>query len=175
MTAIALEEPFDDDYLRSLPPTLRRRAAMGLWHLAAAATSTVPEQAVLLAAEDVRNDLWVPGRVPNHAQQRLLRIAEALENDIAWHSDARFEVATAIARDLLTGPEAEANQADVFEQGTAWNELRLDLAVTDEDGDSSDLRSSTPPGSAPTTGQAAAGPPSGGPNGQSRWRTSRHG
>jgi len=54
MTAIAVEESFDDDYLRNLPPTLARRTAIGLWRLAAAATSTQPEQAALLAAEDVR-------------------------------------------------------------------------------------------------------------------------
>ncbi|RKN22058.1 hypothetical protein D7147_04795 [Micromonospora musae] len=140
MTAIAFEEPFDDDYLRGLPPTLRRHAAMGLWHLAAAATSTLPEQAVLLTAEDVRNALQAPGGHPNHAQRRLLRVAEALENDIAWHSDARFEVANAIARDLLTGPKAEANEVMLYEQGMAWNEIRLDLAITDEDGGSGALR-----------------------------------
>ncbi|MEU0077245.1 hypothetical protein ABZY58_04970 [Micromonospora tulbaghiae] len=140
MTAIAMEEPFDDDYLRGLPSTLRRHAAIGLWHLAAAATSTLPELAVLLAVEDVRNDLRAPGGRPNQAQQRLLRVAEALENDIAWHSDARFEVAAAITRDLLTGPKAEANEVMLYEQGTAWNEFRLDLAITDDDGGSSDLR-----------------------------------
>ncbi|MFC3504145.1 hypothetical protein ACFOOK_24685 [Micromonospora krabiensis] len=140
MTAIAMEEPFDDDYLRGLPSTLRRHAAIGLWHLAVAATSTFPELAVLLAAEDVRNDLRAPGGRPDHAQQRLLRVAEALENDVAWHSDARFEVATAIARDLLIGPKAEANERMLYDQGMAWNELRLDLAITDEDGGGSDLR-----------------------------------
>lgn len=140
MTAIAWEEPFDDDYLRGLPSTLRRRTAMGLWHLAVAATSTRPELTVLLAAEDLRTELRAPRERLDHAQQRALRIAEALENDIAWHSDARFEVATAIARDLLGGQRAEANEVMLYEQGTAWNELRLDRAITDEDGGGSDRR-----------------------------------
>jgi hypothetical protein len=140
MTAIAWEERFDDDYLRGLPETLRQRTALGLWHLAAAATSTEPEQAVLLIAEDLRSDLQVPGVSLNDAQRRLLRIAEALEYDISWHSDTRFEVAAAIARDLLTGHKAKANEMMLYEQGKEWNDLRLDLAITDENGQGSDLR-----------------------------------
>lgn len=67
-------------------------------------------------------------------------ILVSIENDIAWHSDTRFEVATAIARDLLTGPHADANEMMLYEQAAVWNEIRLDLAITNEDGTGSNLR-----------------------------------
>ncbi|MEV6965596.1 hypothetical protein AB0M47_10800 [Hamadaea sp. NPDC051192] len=140
MTAIASEEPFSDEYLRGLPSMLRQRSAMGLWHLAAAATSTEPEEVVLRLAEDVRNALWAAERRPSDAEQRVLRIAEALENDIAWHSDARFEVATAIARDLLIGSKYRVNEEMLYEQGQGWNDLRLDLAITGDNRSGSRLR-----------------------------------
>ena len=52
MTAIAVQEPFADVFLEGLLPLLRHDAALGLWHLAVAATSTVPENAIRDAARE---------------------------------------------------------------------------------------------------------------------------
>jgi len=49
-TAIARDEPFDDDFLTGLLPLLRHGAALGLWRLTTAATSTRPERRLRLAA-----------------------------------------------------------------------------------------------------------------------------
>lgn len=67
MTAIAVQEPFADEFLEGLLPLLRHRAAVGLWQLAVAATSTVPENAIHDAAEEARSQVgglrhrWAPG------------------------------------------------------------------------------------------------------------------
>lgn len=54
MTAIAVAESFTDDFLDGLFPLLRHRAAVSLWRLATAATSTGPETALLAEAERSR-------------------------------------------------------------------------------------------------------------------------
>ncbi|GAA5068767.1 hypothetical protein [Streptomyces similanensis] len=53
-TSIVRAEPFEDDFLTGLLPLLRHGAALVLWRLAAAATSTRPEKAGLLEATAVR-------------------------------------------------------------------------------------------------------------------------
>ena len=58
---------------------------------------------------------------------RLLLVAEALDEEVAWHSPARFQVAANIARDLLRGPQAAANEQMLHDQLNPWGELRLDL------------------------------------------------
>ena len=50
------------------------------------------------------------------AVRHLLLVAEALEQDVAWHSPARFQVAANIARDLLTGARAKASEQLLYEQ-----------------------------------------------------------
>ena len=57
MTAIAVQEPFADEFLKGLLPLLRHRAAVGLWQLAVAATSTAPENAIHDAAEEARSQV----------------------------------------------------------------------------------------------------------------------
>ena len=42
MTAIATEEPFEDEFLADLFPLPRHGSAIGLWLLAVAATSSTP-------------------------------------------------------------------------------------------------------------------------------------
>ncbi|WP_405566561.1 hypothetical protein OG317_00035 [Streptomyces sp. NBC_01167] len=126
MTAIATAEPFTDEFLDDLLPVLRQRAALGLWQLTAAASSTGPEKAVLIAAENMRSGLADP-------DQLLLRVAEALEQDEAWHSLARFQVATNLARSMLTGPDAVANEQMLYEQRNEWSELYQDTLQADED------------------------------------------
>ncbi|MER5698794.1 hypothetical protein ABT255_17670 [Streptomyces mirabilis] len=65
--------------------------------------------------------------------QRLLAVVTALEEDVAWHSPARFQVVANIARDLLTGPQADANEQLLQEEGEAWNELHQDTLHADEE------------------------------------------
>ncbi len=55
-TAIAVAELFTDDFLTGLLPLLRHGAALGLWRLAVAASSTGPEKARLVEGEAVRAD-----------------------------------------------------------------------------------------------------------------------
>ncbi|BFO23220.1 hypothetical protein SHKM778_96080 (plasmid) [Streptomyces sp. KM77-8] len=64
--------------------------------------------------------------------QHLLAVVKALEKDVAWHSPARFQVAANIARELLTGPQADANERLLQEEGEDWNELYLDTLYADE-------------------------------------------
>lgn len=128
MTAIAVHERLSDEFLDGLLPLLRRDAALGLWHLAAAATSTFPEN-VIRDAADVARDAEMPA---DHRQ--VLRAAEALEEVVAWHSPERFLVAENLARDLLTGPRSAANEQMLYEQlrqvwGALCDRLRTDPAA----------------------------------------------
>ena len=131
MTAIAVQQPFADEFLEGLLPLLRHRAAVGLWQLAVAATSTRPEDIICNAAEEARSQGGGPGTPPNAegsvARHRLLLVAEALEEEVAWHSPARYQVAANIARDMLSGADADANERLLYEQRAEWHELRLDL------------------------------------------------
>lgn len=129
VTAIAVAEPFTDEFLDGLPPLLRHGTALGLWQLAVAATSSAPENAVLDAAE------WARGVGPPETalsaeeaadRERLLLVADALE-EVAWHDSARFAVATNIARRRLRGPGAAAYEKLLYDQRTAWDEARQDL------------------------------------------------
>ncbi|MFF5315536.1 serine/threonine-protein kinase [Streptomyces massasporeus] len=90
-TAIACAEPFDDDFLTGLTPLLRHGAALGLWRLAAAATSTRPEKAWLQAATALRADLHRTDASLDFEDQHILRVAEALEQEESWHALTRFE------------------------------------------------------------------------------------
>ncbi|MCY0937637.1 hypothetical protein [Streptomyces sp. H34-S4] len=124
ITAIAVAEPFTDDFLEGLLPLLRHKSALGLWRLATAATSTVPERKLLGAAgEERRRTFWPSGEAPDRT---LLLVAEALENDVAWHSPARFTVAENIARDLLAGADAKRHEEQFHQQGWEWEELYQD-------------------------------------------------
>lgn len=124
MTAIAREEPFTDEFLTGLYPLLRHRSALGLWQLAVAATSTGPENAVHAEAETSRE---IQQGAPSPAQRRKLLVAEALEEEISWHAPQRFQVATTIARDLLTGAEAAAYELMLYEQDRSWSEWLVNL------------------------------------------------
>lgn len=131
MTAIAVQEPFTDEFLEGLLPLVRHGAAVGLWQLAAAATSTVPENVIHDAAFEARSPYGGPATPPSAeksaAQRRLLLIAEALDEEVAWHSSARFHVAANIARDMLGGANPSANERLLYEQRAEWDEIRLDL------------------------------------------------
>jgi hypothetical protein len=131
MTAIAVQEPFADEFLAGLLPLLRHRATVGLWQLAVAATSTAPENAIRDAAEEARSQVGGPGTPLGAeeaaARRRLLLVAEALDEEVAWHSSVRFQVAANIARDMLSGANASANERLLYEQRAEWNEIRLDL------------------------------------------------
>ncbi|MGW6890357.1 hypothetical protein [Streptomyces chartreusis] len=134
VTAIAVAEPFTDEFLDGLLPLLRHRAARNLWRLATAGLCTGPELELLDAAEEVRKaTAWTSDTMPDEYGQRLLRVATALEEDVAWHSPARFQVAVNIARDLLTGPQAEDSERMLQEEGEAWDELHQDTLHADEE------------------------------------------
>jgi hypothetical protein len=128
--AIAVGESIVDEFLDGLLPLLRHAAAVGLWKLAVDATSTQPEKAIQDAAEATRSaagpspSMTKPESVGRY---RLLLVAEALDEEVAWHSTARFHVASNIARDLLQGPQAAANEEMLYKQLAPWGELRLDL------------------------------------------------
>ncbi|MET8838046.1 hypothetical protein ABZV78_29620 [Micromonospora sp. NPDC004540] len=133
ITAIAMQEPFADEFLEGVLPLLRHNAALGLWKLAVATTSTAPENAIHDAAEEARSHVGTPAKQldpsESAARHRLLLVAEALDEEVAWHSSTRFQVATNIARELLSGPDARANEQKLYEQRAEWNEFRLDLRV----------------------------------------------
>ncbi|MEU9211208.1 hypothetical protein AB0D27_25510 [Streptomyces sp. NPDC048415] len=134
VTAIAVAEPFTDDFLDGLLPLLRHRAARNLWKLATAALCTGPETELLDAAARVRAaTAWTSEAVLSADGDRLLAVATALEEDVAWHSSARFQVAANIARDRLTGPQAEANERLLYEEGEAWELLHQDTLHADEE------------------------------------------
>jgi hypothetical protein len=133
VTAIAVAEPFTDEFLDGLLPLLRHRAARNLWRLATVVLTTGPELELLDAAEEVRKaTAWTSDTVPDEEGQRLLRAATGLEEDVAWHSPARFQVAANFARDLLTGPPAEDNERMLQEEGEAWNLLYGDALHADQ-------------------------------------------
>ncbi|AIR96041.1 hypothetical protein [Streptomyces glaucescens] len=50
---------------------------------------------------------------------------------MAWHSPARFQVAANIARELLTGPQAEANERLLQKEGEDSDDLYLDTLYAD--------------------------------------------
>lgn len=131
-TAIACAEPFDDDFLTGLTPLLRHGAALGLWRLAAAATSTRPEKAWLQAATALRADLHRTDASLDFEDQHILRVAEALEQEESWHALTRFESATFLARRYLTGPRAEEREQALYEQDKPWHQLYQDLLRTDD-------------------------------------------
>ncbi|MGW4559229.1 hypothetical protein ACWEOV_37210 [Streptomyces sp. NPDC004365] len=127
-TAIAVAEPFTDDFLQGLLPLLRHGAAFGLWRLTAAETSTKPEREVLFKAAALRLRMDRRSQTPSHDpeeedQRHLLLVAEALENDVAWHSLARSERTIEIARRMLTGPKAKAHEELLYGQGQDFARL----------------------------------------------------
>ncbi|WP_406448675.1 hypothetical protein OH768_00020 [Streptomyces sp. NBC_01622] len=124
MTAIAAVEPFTDEALEGLLPLLRHRAALGLWRLTTAETSTGPERALLVPAETIRSGL--ADEMDEAAERQLLLAAEALEEEVGWHSPARFDKTAALARRLLTGPDAATGEQLLYEQGPAFQEQYQD-------------------------------------------------
>ncbi|WP_141746656.1 hypothetical protein [Streptomyces sp. LUP30] len=134
MTAICVDEPFTDEFLNGLLPLLHHRAARNLWRLATAGLCTGPERALLEAAVAVRETTaGTPETALDPDTRHLLAVVNALEKDVAWHSPARFQVAANIARELLTGPQAEANERLLQEEGEDWDDLYLDTLYADED------------------------------------------
>ncbi|MGW2767330.1 hypothetical protein [Streptomyces sp. NPDC001275] len=131
-TAIARNEPFDDDFLTGLLPLLRHGAALGLWRLAAAATSTRPEKAWLLEARAVRAAHRRTDAPYDFDDQHILRVAEALEREESWHALTRFETATGFARSFLTDPRAEEREQALWEQDKPWNKLYQSLLRADD-------------------------------------------
>lgn len=77
-------------------PLLRHRTAVGLWQLAVAVTSTAPENAIRDAAEEARSQIGEAATTPSAEEfavrERLLLVAEALDEEVAWHSPVRFTV-----------------------------------------------------------------------------------
>lgn len=111
--AIASGEPYTDDGLEDLPAVVSQGVATGLWRLAVAATLTRAEQRVLLVRPD--SELaWILN-----------------DEDIAWHSPWRFEVALHLARRLLAGPDRSANLEMLQRQVGPFQALRHDLARTE--------------------------------------------
>lgn len=121
MTAIAVQEPFADEFLEGLLPLLRHGAAIGLWQLVVAATSTTPENVIRDAAREALS------AEESVARRRLLLVAEALDEEVAWHSPGRFQVAANLARDMLSGANARANEQMLYEQRAKWDAIRQKL------------------------------------------------
>ncbi|NYH55354.1 hypothetical protein HNR06_004943 [Nocardiopsis arvandica] len=131
MTAIAAEEPFVDEFLEGMLPLLRHRSALGLWKLAVAMTSTQPELTVRSAAEEererTREDIALLDAEEFALRDWLLRVAKALEKEVAWHSPDRFQVAANIVRKVLSGDRACINEQALYEQESAWAKLHQNL------------------------------------------------
>ncbi|MFB6643771.1 hypothetical protein ACFCYF_41815 [Streptomyces chartreusis] len=121
-TAIARDEPFDDDFLSGLLPLLRHGAALGLWRLAAA-TSTRPEKAWLLEARTIRAEHRRTDVPHDVDEQYILRVADVLEQEESWHALTRFEWVTNLARGFLTGPRAGERERALWEQDKPWEKL----------------------------------------------------
>lgn len=103
---------------------LRHRAALGLWHMTTAVTSTKPEKALLVEAEAIRTDMEeLDAPPPDDGQRHLLMVAEALEEEVAWHSPVRFQTAVRLARTMLAGRAAAAGEHLLYTQGSEYNEL----------------------------------------------------
>ncbi|MFC8495616.1 hypothetical protein ACFUJU_33430 [Streptomyces sp. NPDC057235] len=126
MTAIARAEPFTDDVLDGLLPLLRHRAAHNLWRLASVALCTRPEFRLLHDAELLREEMQQTAQEPRGEQQRLVDTAAALEEDVAWHSPARFVVVANLAREHLTGHHAQSNEHLLYEGGEDFDDLYRD-------------------------------------------------
>lgn len=128
VTAVARVMPFSDEFLGELVPLLRHRSALGLWQLAAAVTSTEPERR--LHDEAVR----ARGRSGSKLSQeqlisdrRVMLAAEALDEEVCWHAHTRFDATAGIARTLLAGSRALANEQILYDQGAAWDRMREQL------------------------------------------------
>lgn len=126
MTAIAVREPFTDEFLDGLLPLLRHGAVLGFWRLVVAVSSTPSELAVCDMAEAVRLSMSRRPRLPTTAENRLLLVDEALEKE-SWHAAERFVIAANLARGILSGQGAERHERLLYEQGKRWNAWRLDL------------------------------------------------
>jgi hypothetical protein len=127
MTAIAVEEPFTDEFLDGFVPILRHGSALGLWQLAVAATSSRPEDVVFDAAKRLRLAGSEPVSSEEAARRKKLSlVAEALEEE-AWHDDIRFVVTTNIARQNLRGRGAAAYEERLYERRQAWDDERQNL------------------------------------------------
>ncbi|MFD7004047.1 hypothetical protein ACFWA5_49460 [Streptomyces mirabilis] len=85
-SAIAVAEPFTDEFLDGLPPLLRHRSARNLWKLVAALCIR-PETDLLDAAEEVRSEMaWISGATVDEGDRHLVDVVMAPEEDVAWHS-----------------------------------------------------------------------------------------
>lgn len=137
MTAIAKQTELCDDFLYDLMPLIRHGAALSLWKLATAATSIGPERKILTEVEGIRSEIGGPpaplSREQATARRRLQLVAEALEEDEAWHAPSRFIVAATIARDLLAGERAEANEDMLHDAGDTWRQMYLDFLHADDE------------------------------------------
>lgn len=129
MTAIASEEPFDDEFLAGLLPMLRHGSALGLWLLAVAATGTDPERAVREAAKHARTATPTEFDPEEHARRRKLLLVDEALDEVAWHDDTRFTVATNIARRRLVGPHAPRYEHILYTRGGPWEEERRAFAA----------------------------------------------
>lgn len=84
-TAVAVAEPCTDDFLNGLLPVLRHRAALGLWRLTTAATSTKPEKELLIKAGRIRADLaWLTEAPPGDEE------ASAVTFNASWRVTRRY-------------------------------------------------------------------------------------
>lgn len=112
-TAIACRRPFVDDGLEGLPALLSHRVAEGLWRLTRAATLTRAERQLLLSQDRGSNAAIV------------LR-----EENVAWHSGWRFQIALHLARQLLG---SEGGRLAMLESQTDEFDLLLyDLELDDD-------------------------------------------
>ncbi|WP_431676027.1 hypothetical protein [Kitasatospora sp. KL5] len=124
-TAIWHAEPFTDEFLDGLLPVLRHGSALGLWRLITVTTGTKPEKELLREAETIRaRRKHQTQALPDDEavdERYLLLAAEALERDVGWHSPARFQAAANLARHVLTGPRAKANEQALYDQDRPWS------------------------------------------------------
>lgn len=122
-TAVVRERPVAVVGLEDLPAVWTQSAAVGLWRLTVAATLTVPEQ---LAVLGLLSGIDVELESPTELAQ-LLR-----DGDLAWHHPWRYEVALAIARSLLTGPNRIQNWSSLKNRDAGFQNLRFDLERTED-------------------------------------------
>lgn len=128
MVALATRQSFTDDLLQGLPPLITQGAAVALWRLAAAATTTGAERVVYDAAAHAETELAISSGADVESLQEVIAVAAELRSGVvAWHDPWRLLVVRHLTRRLLTGSSAGHNLSLLDMQAPAWGRLRDNL------------------------------------------------
>jgi hypothetical protein len=112
LTALAAAAEFSDEVLDGLPPVLTHGEAVGLFRLAAAASSTSAERRIYARADrdldKVQSSTAGAARTDEGTDHAIAVATLLRDEDIAWHGPWRRAVTRHLVRKWLTGPDAES-------------------------------------------------------------------